>query len=91
MISKDVIQRLVHRDFDSMGFKIMLKLSCAHDYSISYFFHLRVYFFEPARALETKYIGTSCDIFLSSFDTSLSFTRDPLTIVCIADTYRMSG
>jgi hypothetical protein len=38
-----------------------------------------------------KYIGTWCDIFLPSFDVSLSCMRAPLIAICVAQTYKMRG
>jgi hypothetical protein len=46
---------------------------------------------ELARASKTKYIWTCCDNFLPSFDIFLFYTRAPLTVVCVTETYRMRG
>jgi hypothetical protein len=40
MISENIIQLLIHQDPNYVVFEVMLKLSCAHDYSITYFLHL---------------------------------------------------
>jgi hypothetical protein len=38
-----------------------------------------------------KYIGTCCDNFLPSFHISLSCMGAPLTVVYVAETYKMNG
>jgi hypothetical protein len=46
---------------------------------------------ESVRASETKYIGTWCDSYMPSLDISLSCTRASLIVVCVTETYKMSG
>jgi hypothetical protein len=66
------------------------ELSRAHDYSVAYLLHFQVVFLGVSKGFE-KNIGTRCDSFLPSLDISLSCTRAPLMVVCVAETYRMSG
>jgi hypothetical protein len=53
-ISKNVIQWLICQDPNSVGFKIMLKLPRAHDYSITYFLHFWIVFLGASESFRNK-------------------------------------
>jgi hypothetical protein len=74
-----------------MSIEIMSELSCAHDYSITSSPFSSNISWSQRGLRKQNILKLVVIVFLPSLDVSLSCTRALLTVVCVTETYRMSG
>jgi hypothetical protein len=63
----------------------------AHDDRVANLFHFGIKLLAPVRTSDTKYTGNCCFAVSSLCLIFFSMTKAPLTVECVAETYKMRG